>query len=254
MKKLFQTLCVLLAISSQADANSIKNLDRNLDTNPLLSFTQPAQEESSAKHWAKLSNVQAFQSAPRKQPYTEFEQLYQQAIAGQSELEVITERIAAHSHSDVLSSGIKSKLRAIDKINTDLSGNSEKITDLARTSIVAKDVATLMDAFTLFDQQTEIVRIKNRFAMPRASGYRDLNLLVRLPKTQIIAEVQLHLEAFSKIKNGREHQNYEQIQKIERLQLTDKRPLSEFELAIISKLRKESQQLYQQAWNQYLTA
>ena len=77
---------------------------------------------------------------------------------------------------------------------------------------------------------------------------------MRLPKSQIIAEVQLHLEAFSEIKNGKEHDNYQQIQQIERLQLTDNRALSEIELAAISKLRKESQQLYQQAWSQYLTA
>lgn len=254
MKKLFQTLCVLLAISSQANANTLKNSSEDLGSNQLLSFNQLAQEESSAKHLAKLYEIQTFQSAQIKQPYTEFEQLYQQAIAGQSELELITARIAMQSHNEVISSGVKSKLRAINKINTDLAGKSEKITDLARTSIVAKDVATLMDAFELFNQQTEVVRIKNRFTTPGASGYRDLNLLVRLPNTQIIAEVQLHLEAFANIKNGKEHQNYEQIQHIERMQLTDNRPLSEIELAAISKLRKESQQLYQQAWNQYLTA
>jgi len=254
MKKLFQTLCVLLAISSQANANTLKNPSEDLGSNQLLSFNQLAQEESSAKHLAKLYEIQTFQSAQIKQPYTEFEQLYQQAIAGQSELELITARIAMQSHNEVISSGVKSKLRAINKINTDLAGKSEKITDLARTSIVAKDVATLMDAFELFNQQTEVVRIKNRFTTPGASGYRDLNLLVRLPNTQIIAEVQLHLEAFANIKNGKEHQNYEQIQHIERMQLTDNRPLSEIELAAISKLRKESQQLYQQAWNQYLTA
>jgi ppGpp synthetase/RelA/SpoT-type nucleotidyltranferase len=254
MKKLFQTLCVLLAISSQADANTAKNLDQDFGSNQFLSFAQPTPDESSAKHLAKLYGVQTFQSAQIKQPYAEFEQLYQQAIAGQSELETIAARIAAQSDSEVLSSGVKSKLRAIDKINTKLAGKSEKITDLARTSIVAKDIATLMDAFALFNQQTEVVRIKNRFITPGASGYRDLSLLVRLPDSQIIAEVQLHLEAFSEIKNGKEHQNYEQIQHIERMQLTDNRPLSEIELAAISKLRKESQLLYQQAWNQYLTA
>ena len=254
MKKLFQTLCVLLAISSQADASTVKNFDQNFDSNQFLSFTQPTPEESSAKHLAKLYSVQAFQSAQIKQPYAEFEQLYQQAIAGQNELEAITARIAIQSNSEILSSGVKSKLRAIDKINTKLAGNSEKITDLARTSIVAKDIATLMDAFALFNEQTEVVRIKNRFITPGASGYRDLSLLVRLPESQIIAEVQLHLEAFSEIKNGKEHQNYEQIQHIERMQLTDNRPLSEIELAAISKLRKESQLLYQHAWSQYLTA
>ncbi|MCG6201073.1 hypothetical protein [Psychromonas antarctica] len=253
MKKLFQTLCVLLAISSQTDASPIQ-LDQDIDSGKFLSFTQPTRNDSSAKYLAKLYNIKAFQSAQIRQPYSEFEQLYQKAITGQAELETLSEQIALQSNSTLFSSGVKSKLRAIDKINSDLAGASEKITDLARTSIVAKDVPTLMDAFTLFDQQTELLRIKNRFLAPVASGYRDLSLLIRLPKSQIVAEVQLHLEAFSAIKNGKEHENYEQIQQIERLQLTDNRALSEIELAAISKLRKESRQLYQQAWNQYLTA
>ena len=53
---------------------------------------------------------------------------------------------------------------------------------------------------------------KNRFKKPTASGYRDLNLLVRLPKTNLIAEVQLHLKAIADVKSGPEHDLYEQIQ------------------------------------------
>ena len=249
MKKIFQTLCVLLTLSSQTNATPVE-----FDSDVSELFAQTKQVNSNSDHLAALYSVKAFQSDQIKQPYSEFELLYQNAIAGQAELETISELIAWQTDSAVLSSGVKSKLRAIDKINTDLAGNSEKITDLARISIVAKDVPTLMKSFRLLDQQTELVRVKNRFTARGASGYRDLSVLVRLPKSDIIAEVQLHLEAFSTIKNGKEHDNYQQIQEIERLQLSDNRPLSEIELAAISKLRKESQQLYQQAWSQYLTA
>lgn len=257
MKKLFQTLCVLLAISSQANAQPTQLKRDILSDSFLLPSIQSAQsthKDSNSESLAKLYNVKAFQSVQIKQPYNEFELLYQNAIAGQTELEVLSKEIAIQSNSTLLTSGIKSKLRAIDKINSDLSGANEKITDLARTTIVSQDVPTLMDTFALFDQKAELVRIKNNFTTPKASGYRDLNLLVRLPESKIIAEVQLHLEAFSVIKNGKEHDNYEQIQQIERLQLTDNRELSEIEVASINKLRKESQQLYQLAWSQYLTA
>ena len=253
MKKLFKTFCVLLAISSQTNAVSIKQY-RNIDTNRLLPFTQANRNNSYSKDLEGLYSVQAFQSGHIKQPYSEFNQLYQNAIAGQGELESIAERIALQSGSSTFSSGVKSKLRAIDKINSKFAGNSERITDLARTSIVAKDVPALMNAFELLEQETQLVRVKNRFKTPGASGYRDLSLLVRLPESKIIAGVQLHLEAFSVIKNGKEHDNYEQIQAIERLQLTDNRELSEIEQAAVNKLRRESKQLYQQAWNQYLSA
>jgi len=253
MNKLFRTLFVLLAMSSQTNASQTQP-HRSIDADELLPFTQANRKTSYSKDLAGLYSVKAFQMNQIAQPYNEFAALYHNAIAAQSELEMITERIALESGTSTLSSGIKSQLRAINKINNKLVGNSEAITDLVRTSIVAKDIPALMNAFTLIENETQLVRIKNRFKTPGASGYRDLSLLVRLPGSQIIAEVQLHLEAFSVIKNGKEHDNYEQIQQIEHLQLTENRTLNELELTAIKRIRQESKQLYQQAWSQYLSA
>jgi len=253
MNKLFQTLFMLFAISSQGNATPVR-LHHNLDESKLLPASQSKFKHTHAKDLAGLYRVEAFKSKQIKQPYTDFHQLYQHAIAGQGELETITQRIALATGTAALSSGVKSPQRALSKINSKLAGNSEQITDLARTSIVAKDVSALMSAFELIEQQTEIVRIKNRFKTPGPSGYRDLSLLVRLPESKIVAELQIHLEAFSIIKNGEEHDNYEQIQYIERMQLTENRALSEIELAAIAKLRAQSQALYHNAWNQYLSA
>ncbi len=77
-------------------------------------------------------------------------------------------------------------------------------------------------------------------------------MLVRLPESQLIAEVQLHLDAISTVKNGAEHEIYEQIQKIERVGLQQNRSISEFERAQIAQLRIVSNNLYQEAWQQYL--
>lgn len=295
MNKLFQTLFVLLAISSQTNAEPSK-LDRNLNAGKLLTFNQanrnnadsdspfpfstpsylakdaqvgpyyykdaatflpfsPADLTSAPpKTLADLYSIADYSAKQIKQPYNEFSLLYRYAGAGQNELERLTERIALGSQTSSFSSGIKSKPRALNKINTQLAGSSELITDLVRTSIVAQDIASLLAAFELIEQQTLIVRIKNRFKSPGASGYRDLSLLVRLPESQLIAELQLHLEAFSVIKNGREHSNYEQIQQIEGLQLSENRMPSELEQAAVNKLRKESKQLYHFAWTQYLSA
>jgi len=244
---------MLFAISSQGNATPVK-LHQDIDESKLLPFSQARFKTSHAKDLAGLYRIEPFKSKQIEQPYSNFTQLYQHAIAGQGELETITQRIALATGTNALSSGVKSAQRALNKINTKLAGNSEQITDLARTSIVAKDVSALMSAFELIEQQTDIVRIKNRFKTPGPSGYRDLSLLVRLPESKIVAELQIHLEAFSIIKNGEEHDNYEQIQYIERMQLTENRPLSEIELAAIAKLRAQSQALYHQAWHQYLSA
>ena len=298
MNKLFQTLFVLFAMSSQGNAtpsNSIASkAPQNLNANKLLTsnssnrrnnhaesvysnqtqqhnesvdkrlehisvdnlfnFPQTLRNNFYSKNLAGLYFISDFQSEQIRQPYNEFSVLYKKAIAGQHELQNISERIATESNAYTLSSGVKDKKRAINKINNALDGNIEQITDLARTSIVAHDIAALMTAFELIEQEMQIVRIKNRFKTPNDSGYRDLSLLVRLPEKGVIAEVQLHLEAFSIVKNGKEHHNYEQIQQIQRLQESEKRDLSEIELASIYKLRTESKSLYQQAWNQYLSA
>jgi len=253
MNKLFQTLFVLLAISSQGNASTVKPHQR-VDANKLLTFTQPSRRNTPPRNLAGLFSIKEYHSSYIKQPHNDFNLLYQKALSGQSELENITQQIARKSNAYTFSSGVKSKYRAINKITTKFAGNSEKITDLARTSIVAQSIPALMEAFELLDQETQLVRIKNRFIAPNASGYRDLSLLVRLPESGIIAEVQLHLEAFSVIKNGEEHANYEQIQQIEQLQFSEVRPLSEVEQASINKLRNESREMYQRAWEHYLSA
>ncbi len=123
---------------------------------------------------------------------------------------------------------------------------------MARGSLVAEDIPSLVQAFELLNKEVTTVAVKNRFKSPTDSGYRDLKVLVRLPESQLIAEVQLHLNAISTVKNGAEHEIYEQIQKIERVGLKQNRSLSEFELAQITQLRTVSNNLYQEAWQQYL--
>ncbi|QSA18425.1 phosphoribosylglycinamide formyltransferase, partial [Vibrio furnissii] len=73
------------------------------------------------------------------------------------------------------------------------------------------------------------------------------------PKTGIIAEVQFHLKAIADVKSGPEHDLYKQIQNIERTAGRDQRALNDWEMAKIQKIRRESQDLYQQAWQPYIT-
>ena len=253
MNKLFQTLFVLFAISSQSHATPVKPL-KSIDESKLLPFSQSSFQNSYSKDLSGLYSIESFQSLDIKQPHNSFDQLYKHAQKGQGELENITELIALATGTHTFSSGVKSSDRALNKINNKLGGESERITDLTRTSIVSSDVPSLVRTFELLEQQTDILRVKNRFKTPGPSGYRDLSLLVRLPKSQIVAEVQLHLQAFSTIKNGAEHLNYEQIQNIERKQISENRALNDIEIATIAKLRKESKQMYRSAWGNYLSA
>ncbi|MFS1974932.1 RelA/SpoT domain-containing protein [Vibrio splendidus] len=199
-----------------------------------------------------LYGIKAFDSRPT-QPYTDFDILYSKAHQGQAELETICKSTALLTNSEALFAGVKSQARAEEKIALELDGDVTKITDLARATIIANDVESLVEVYEALSREADVVKLKNKFKSPADSGYRDLNLLVRLPKTNIIAEVQLHLKAIADVKSGPEHELYEIIQGIERHAIAEQRPINDIEAAQINSLRRQSLELYQQAWQPYIT-
>ncbi|MDX2321220.1 MAG: RelA/SpoT domain-containing protein [Moritella sp.] len=186
------------------------------------------------------------------QPYTDFDALYSLAESAQNELATLTKQIALMSQTSAVIPGIKSIERAQAKIANKHDGAVEKITDLARSSIIAKNSQELISAYELLEQETDIIQVKNRFNNPKQNGYRDINLLVRLPKTQMVVEVQLHLDRIEAIKNGPEHDNYAKIQQITHNAKQQQREISEIEAFKVAQLKEESTSLYQVAWQQQL--
>ncbi|MCG3728513.1 phosphoribosylglycinamide formyltransferase [Vibrio cincinnatiensis] len=187
------------------------------------------------------------------QPYNDFDVLYSKAHQAQHELETLCKSTAMLTSTQAHFSGVKSQQRAREKVTLELAGQAERITDLARATMIADDVPSLVEAYEALGREATIVKVKNRFKSPAPSGYRDLNVLVELPKTKIIAEVQFHLKAIADVKSGPEHALYEQIQQIERQANQEQRPLSLWESAQIKRFRTESFNLYQQAWLPYIT-
>jgi len=186
------------------------------------------------------------------QPYSDFDTLYSLAGSAQDELATLTKQIALMSQTSAVIPAIKSIARAQAKITNKHDGAAEKITDLARSSIIAKNSQELISAYELLERETDIVQVKNRFNNPKQNGYRDINLLVRLPKTQMLVEVQLHLERIEAIKNGPEHDNYAKIQQISHNAKQQQREISEIESFKVTQLKAESTNLYQVAWQQQL--
>lgn len=201
-----------------------------------------------------INNITDWHLAPVLQPYTHFETLFNHAYLAQTDFNRLMHKIAAHSQSEVILPGQKSHQRALEKITTELHGNTQALTDLIRGSIVAADLDTLLTAYHYIIQYTDVCDIKNRFRHPAESGYRDIKILIRLPDTHLIAEIQLHLHRISSIKNGVEHAIYEKIQKIERRAILESRSLYPLEKKQITLLRQRSQQLYQSVWQHYIDA
>lgn len=218
--------------------------------------SQTRQTQASRKAFQRdlsgLYSIQSWKDDNLRQPFNNFDALYLAATNAQIELQTLLQSVSLASTTNIIIPNIKSVRRSQQKIATELQGETDKITDIARGSIVATSIPALIQAYELLVKEVTIVSVKNRFKNPTPSGYRDLNVLVRLPHSQIITEVQLHLSDISIIKNGPEHDLYENIQQIERLARQQQRPLSEFEMAQINNLRQQSHLLYQTAWLGYL--
>jgi len=199
-----------------------------------------------------LYAIESFNNNPT-QPHDDFNVLYSKSHQAQFELEALCKSTALITDTQAYFAGIKSEQRAKQKIDLELNGNTKNITDIARATIIADDVESLMSAYESIARESNIVKVKNRFKTPTKSGYRDLNLVVELPKTKLLAEVQLHLRAIADVKSGPEHDIYENIQTIERTATAQGRPLNDIETGKIAKLRSQAFELYHQAWQPYIS-
>ncbi|MBF4283475.1 phosphoribosylglycinamide formyltransferase [Vibrio anguillarum] len=251
MSLFLRTTALMLLVLSRAPAFAAVPFNSESD----VKVGESKNQLSSKLFKHSLSGLYGIQSTNNQplQPYNDFEILYSKAHQAQRELETLCRSTALLTSTEAHFSGVKSRDRALSKIEHELGGRADRITDLARTTLVANDVPSLVEAYEVLSREASIVKVKNRFKSPAASGYRDLNLLVQLPKTNIIAEVQLHLKAIADVKNGPEHRFYEQIQKFERVAALEKRALHDIEKAQINQFRRQSIELYQNAWQPYIT-
>lgn len=252
MSTFLRTAALMLLVLSRAPAFAA-TLNQSDSTSTKGKQEQNEVCPSVFKHsLSGLYGIDAVQGAAF-QPHNDFDILYSKAHQAQHELEALCKTTALLTDTDAYFAGVKSAERAKVKIDTELNGQVNQITDLARGTIVAKDVESLVGAYEALSREAQVVRVKNRFKNPAASGYRDLNMLVKLPKTGIIAEIQLHLKDIADVKSGPEHDLYEIVQGIERRAAAENRTLSEFEAAQIASLRRQSMELYQNAWQPYIT-
>jgi len=250
-KSLLRTCFVLMFVLGRSPVASATLPEYN---NSDIELPSPAlgSKETFQRSLSGLYSIPNYRAPILSQPYSDFDTLYNQAVSAQTELEKVINQVSLLSGTQSVLPGLKSKSRAQYKIATELKGQTELLTDLARGSLVSQDIGNLVQSFELLNKEVTILEVKNRFKHPAPSGYRDLKMLVRLPETQHIAEIQLHLEVISHIKNGAEHDIYEQIQVIERQANAEQRKLNDIEQATLKSLRLQSQELYRSAWHQYL--
>lgn len=252
MSLLLRTTALMLLVLSRAPAFAA--------TLPYDVSAEETREESRDQVSARffkhsLSGLYAIHTSERNvlQPYQDLDTLYSHAAQAQTELETLCQSTAMLTSTQAYFAGVKSYPRAAKKVELEFDGNAQRITDLARATLIADDVPSLVEAYEILSREATIVKVKNRFKNPAPSGYRDLMVLIQLPGSKLIAEVQLHLKAIADVKSGPEHQLYEEIQAIERRAGQEKRGLNDWEQAKIHHIRQHSRDLYQNAWQPYIT-
>lgn len=125
---------------------------------------------------------------------------------------------------------LKSEQRATLKVVFDYHGDHTRLTDLVRGRIVVETPEQIAALRKIVAQYPDIVQVKDRFASPTKTGWRDMTLLVRLGIGQNNHIAELRIEHPAMIAAAEEtHGMYETIQKLERGAANDNRALTDAE-------------------------
>lgn len=185
---------------------------------------------------------------PRKGPQgtADLNQLYREAEVAQKSLNELTRDLAKKFNGEpLIPSALKGRPRAQEKIDADYQGDASQIVDLARSSVVFKTMKELEQATAALKKQAVVTREKDRFVQPM-DGYRDRLYNLKMPNGHVV-EIQLHLEAIIKVKDGPGHALYEKIRGIQATANKGGRKLNQAEAAEVSRLKAEMKRLYDEA-------
>lgn len=142
---------------------------------------------------------------------------------------------------------IKSMQRSLEKVVNKDSGDLGNLRDPVRATMAVstlRDVPTAVAALSdaLEAKGGAVVFAEDRFTHPTKTGYRDLQINVRLPNG-MIGEVQVNLKAMLDAKRREGHKYYEEFRRI------DERPTkTPADLTRMQELIAESQRVYGDAW------
>jgi hypothetical protein len=103
---------------------------------------------------------------------------------------------------------LKGVARTAVKAALDYEGDVGQVKDVVRGTIAVRGANDLVTALSRLSERVEIVSLKDNVSNPMSTGYRDLNLLVRL-KTGMLAEVQIIVKPMLQAKMGIGHRLYE---------------------------------------------
>ncbi|WP_458351738.1 toxin glutamine deamidase domain-containing protein [Micromonospora oryzae] len=177
------------------------------------------------------------------------DELYVQSVDAQEEISDLAEELARSSRSGAHAEPRhqpKDRRRAEDKV-IKYRGNVALLTDLAAAKVSFRslsDVYAALDAIGS-NQAFDVVEFDDRFVNPQASGYRDVQLMLRTSSGHV-AEFRLHLAALDEVASW-EHALYKVRRDLKALAAEQGRSMSVTEQAIWNGVLLREQQSFWRA-------
>ncbi|RKN23571.1 hypothetical protein D7147_00455 [Micromonospora musae] len=173
--------------------------------------------------------------------------LYGQAAGAQEELNQLAARLAYSGGERVGDPGWrtepKDRRRAEDKV-TKYGGDASQLIDLAAAKVQFRSLDQLYEGLVRLrdDPDVDIVRFEDRFVEPQSSGYRDVQLVLRM-RNGHLAEFRLHLARLDEVAEW-EHVLFEVRRDLESIARDEGRSLTVAERAIMGGLLRRGQELF----------
>jgi len=153
-------------------------------------------------------------------PANDFVELFKQAHGVRRKLLQNAGRWAKKHGGTRKGGGVKDPERALQKTFRSYGGDSRKLCDLARTTIVFDSFDNMADCLATIQSEVEMYakiskKEQNRFN-PRyneetgnVDGYRDMQLRIGIDGH--VCEIQMHIKRMHKLKNDEAHSKYKKF-------------------------------------------
>lgn len=166
-------------------------------------------------------------------------------MSGEEERNAAVENAINSSGDKFIIGPIKTADRAEKKVNADYGGDWSRIKDLVRGTYLTDSPESARQLLEKLRKQLDVVDVKDKFTKPTIAGYRDMNIVVKMPNGHL-TELQINVRSMLKAK-AQAHDLYAQEQVLERKHDSGQE-LSPEEKERLHRLIEQQKAIYEPAW------